>query len=400
MGRREESLPPTAPAPAPAPARASAPAPARAGAPALPGGREQEYPSAPVSSVDPVRELVERHRALCEQAVDPLDIAVGLEEAGLGRIEAGRYRQADVFELADELYARVPRRPAVAAPEPPAPSWRSRTGRALGSAVRYGLPSAVPVALRAATPVVGVPLLALALAVSGARPAGAALRRWSDSRSGAGAPGAGGGSPVAARLWYGLGAGVLLGVPVLTAGPAGAALGLAAALCMGSVEWSADWLRHAAGLGLGSAGTLSAFRARMRPVLPVALGLHLALLALFSFAALAVLTALDPGPGTGSGAGAGLLTAAARRASGLQWAAQAALGLLLVPAAALLRTGRSRSAAAAVPTAGLGSAVCTAVRAPETAQLLCCGTAAALLLPYAWTVLGRPGAYRLDGPPA
>ncbi|KJK59764.1 hypothetical protein UK12_01595 [Saccharothrix sp. ST-888] len=345
---------------------------------------------------------MERYRALCEQAVDPLDIAVGLEEAGLGRIEARRYRQADVFELADELYARVPRRPVVAVPAPPGSSWRSRTGRALGSAVRYGLPSAVPVALRAAAPVVGLPLLALALAALGARPVGAALRRWSDSRPGAGAPdarvasGGSGGSSVAARLWYGLGAGVLLGVPVLTAGPVGAALGLAAALGMGSVEWSADWLRHAAGLGLGSAGTLSAFRARMRPVLPVALGLHLALLALFSFAALAVLTALD----LGSEAGAGLLAGAAHRASGLQWAAQAALGLLLVPAAALLRTGRSRTAAVAVPTAGLGSAVFTAVRAPETAQLLCCGTAAALLLPYAWTVLGRPAAYLPDGPPA
>ncbi|WP_344445923.1 hypothetical protein, partial [Kitasatospora nipponensis] len=46
----------------------------------------------------------------------------------------------------------------------------------------------------------------------------------------------------------------------------------------------------------------------------------------------------------------------------------------------------------AVGTAGL---LLTTVRyRPETAQLLACGSAAVLLLPYAWLVLGRPGAHR------
>ncbi|WP_280695278.1 hypothetical protein [Kitasatospora sp. GP82] len=349
-------------------------------------------------SGNPVRELMERYRGLCEQAVDPLDIAVGLEDAGLGPVEARCYRHADVFALAEELYARFPRRLPTDAPVPPVPSWRRRGGRALGSALRYGLPCAAPVVLRAVVPAAGVPLLALALVVSGVRPVRSAVGIRPAERAANAAiarrqrPGPRGPGPRGARLGYGLGVGLLLGVPVVAADPPGAVLGLAAALGMGSVEWSAGWLRHAALLSLGSAATLSGFRSRMRPVLPVALGLHLALLAVLSFAGLAALTALDPG----AGAGAGLLSATVYRASALQWAAQAVLGLLLVPSAVLLRTARTAPAAAGVLVAGCGSAALAAVRAPEAGRLLCCGAVAAVLLPYAWLVLGRPGAYRPD----
>ncbi|MFJ7148561.1 hypothetical protein ACIQVT_10215 [Streptomyces sp. NPDC100445] len=53
--------------------------------------------------------LLHRHRELCERAVDPLEIAAGLEARGVTDRTAARYRHRDVFSLAEELYARVPR---------------------------------------------------------------------------------------------------------------------------------------------------------------------------------------------------------------------------------------------------------------------------------------------------
>ncbi|WP_328319503.1 hypothetical protein [Streptomyces sp. NBC_00388] len=58
---------------------------------------------------DPVRALMHRHRELCGRAVDPLEIAAGLEAHGITDRTAARFRHRDVFSLADELYARVPR---------------------------------------------------------------------------------------------------------------------------------------------------------------------------------------------------------------------------------------------------------------------------------------------------
>ncbi|WP_327372100.1 hypothetical protein [Streptomyces sp. NBC_01217] len=49
-----------------------------------------------------------RHRELCERAVDPLEIAAGLEAHGVTDRAAARYRHRDVFSLAEELFARVP----------------------------------------------------------------------------------------------------------------------------------------------------------------------------------------------------------------------------------------------------------------------------------------------------
>ncbi|MHC5909397.1 hypothetical protein ACVNF4_36900, partial [Streptomyces sp. S6] len=59
--------------------------------------------------VDPVKALMHRHRELCERAVDPLEIAAGLESHGLTDRAAARFRHRDVFSLAEEMYARVPR---------------------------------------------------------------------------------------------------------------------------------------------------------------------------------------------------------------------------------------------------------------------------------------------------
>ncbi|MGG7571602.1 hypothetical protein [Streptomyces sirii] len=50
-----------------------------------------------------------RHQKLCAHAVDALEIAAGLEAHGVTDRTAARFRHRDVFSLAEELYARVPR---------------------------------------------------------------------------------------------------------------------------------------------------------------------------------------------------------------------------------------------------------------------------------------------------
>ncbi|WP_161331528.1 hypothetical protein [Streptomyces sp. SID5789] len=86
--------------------------------------RDRQSPTrARRSNADPVKALMHRHRELCERAVDPLEIAAGLEAHGVTDRTAARFRHRDVFSLAEEMYARVPRdddsapRPT----DPPAP---------------------------------------------------------------------------------------------------------------------------------------------------------------------------------------------------------------------------------------------------------------------------------------
>ncbi len=66
-------------------------------------------PPARPGAADPVKALMHSHRELCERAVDPLEIAARLETHGLTDHAAARFRHRDVFSLAEELYARVPR---------------------------------------------------------------------------------------------------------------------------------------------------------------------------------------------------------------------------------------------------------------------------------------------------
>ncbi|MEU2250003.1 hypothetical protein [Streptomyces sp. NPDC019224] len=108
-----------APSAEPAHALASAPADAPAGASARPPEVAHTAHTARNAAVrkavagrrgtaDPVRALMHRHRELCERAVDPLEIAAGLEAHGVTDRTAARYRHRDVFSLAEELFARVP----------------------------------------------------------------------------------------------------------------------------------------------------------------------------------------------------------------------------------------------------------------------------------------------------
>ncbi|MFF9767313.1 hypothetical protein ACF1GT_11965 [Streptomyces sp. NPDC014636] len=79
-------------------------------------------------SVDPVKALLHRHRELCERAVDPLEIAAGLEAHGVSDRTAARFRHRDVFSLAEELYARVPRITEPRPESPPLPVLHVRVG--------------------------------------------------------------------------------------------------------------------------------------------------------------------------------------------------------------------------------------------------------------------------------
>ncbi|MFI8302091.1 hypothetical protein ACIF80_01340 [Streptomyces sp. NPDC085927] len=80
-------------------------------------------------AADPVKALLHRHRELCERAVDPLEIAAGLEAHGVTDRTAARFKHRDVFSLAEELYARIPRdgdtpRPSAATTAPgPRAGW-------------------------------------------------------------------------------------------------------------------------------------------------------------------------------------------------------------------------------------------------------------------------------------
>lgn len=89
---------------------------------------------------DPVKALLYRHRELCERAVDPLEVAVGLEAAGITDRTVARFRHRDVFSLAEEMYARVAHADEAdgagcAAGRTPAP-WR---GAGPGARLRAGL---------------------------------------------------------------------------------------------------------------------------------------------------------------------------------------------------------------------------------------------------------------------
>ncbi|WP_063831345.1 hypothetical protein [Streptomyces sp. NRRL F-2664] len=86
---------------------------------------------------DPVKALLHRHRELCERAVDPLEIAAGLEAHGITDRTAARFRHRDVFSLAEELYARSPRGEAPAA-APAAPPAGPSAYRTLGCALLPG----------------------------------------------------------------------------------------------------------------------------------------------------------------------------------------------------------------------------------------------------------------------
>ncbi|MFD5430084.1 hypothetical protein [Streptomyces sp. NPDC127084] len=354
---------------------------------------------------DPVKTLMHRHRELCERAVDPLEIAAGLEAHGLTDRTAARFRHRDVFSLAEEMYARVPRNePAATAARPAAGAaaeWAGPVRSAPGVALLLPalLPGAVAVAgvtalnlsdglVRVGAAVGGA--LALAAALSGS------LRRGPLRVPDRTVP--------SGRLWVGsliafslAGGGLtarFLGgrVPSAAAGgfwPPMAGLLLSLALAVGPAAFSAWLFARAARSRLGGSRGLEDFAAGVRPLL-------LATVALYAVALIALVSLV------------GLVQPVAAVAA-------VTLGLLLFLARLLTVHGFARSAstglaaAVAVEALALASVLigrlpgCAALARPvESAVLawgpgavpaLACGAAALGLLLHATAALSRASAH-------
>ncbi|WP_381554676.1 hypothetical protein [Streptomyces eurythermus] len=365
--------------------------------------------------------LLHRHRELCERAVDPLEIAVGLEAHGVTDRTAARCRHRDVFSLAEELHARVPRNTERPSPEAqPLPVPRVRAGWFLLTALPGALGAGTVTGLRLTE---GTPRLLVALGglLAVALATRAALRHGPlagppGTRAWRTAPGTGTGrSAPGTRVWalwllgYALlGDGLLHAL--LTGGPdappTGAPEGpwptatapaLALLLACAPAAWCAHLLAAGAHRGLTGSRTLRQFTAAVTPRLSGAYALFLA--------ALAALLALC---GT-------LLRQPASYPQALT------LGALLLPAR-LLTTHRhprlpARALGAAVLVEALALALPAAGRLPGCAFLavpvqtlvaaggeaavpvLACGTAALALLWHAGRTLTRASAHAPTGAP-
>ncbi|WP_418959003.1 hypothetical protein [Streptomyces tritici] len=363
---------------APAPRTAEAEPPATAAAPAAARAPRR-------GATDPVKSLLHRHRELVEQAVDPLEIAAGLEVHGVTDRTAARFRHRDVFSLAEELYARVPRgeAPAGTAPAVPAEPVSHWAGLVLA-------PGAVALVAGGGLVLTHGPAR-LAVGVVAALALGAALLAAVRRGPLRAAPARGSRAAALWTVWllaYALGGDGLLAA--LAAGgpdepwPLAPAPLLVLAVSVAPAAWCARLFAVRARRRLAASRGLDDFAYGVRPLLLAAVGLHLA-----------VLTAL---------------TAAA----GAPYAA-VALGALLLLARLLAVHGRARAAAAGLAAAGAAEALALAsvlaarlpgldplavpVRAalatggPGAVPALVCGAAALGLLAHAAVALCRASAH-------
>ncbi|POX57877.1 hypothetical protein C3492_41035 [Streptomyces sp. Ru62] len=358
-----------------------------------------------------MKSLLHRYRELCEQAVDPLEIAAGLEAHGITDRAAARFRHRDVFSLAEELYARVPR---TAEPRPesePLPVPRVRAGwvllallpGVLGTATVTGvrLTQGHPRQLAALGGFLAVALATRAALRHGPLAGPPGTRAWSTT--------------LGTRVWTlwllgyallgdGLLHAVLTGGPDTppTAAPDGSwptatAPVLALLLACAPAAWSAHLLAAGARRRLARSRGLEDFTAAARPLL-------LGVVAVF-LGALAALLALC---GT-------LLHAPAAHPQALALGALFLLARLLTvhrhrhaPALALGAAAATEAAALALPLAGRLPG-CTFLAAPVEAlagawgeaavPALACGTAALALLWHAARTLTQASAHAPTGAP-
>ncbi|MFJ9825834.1 hypothetical protein ACIRSU_15885 [Streptomyces sp. NPDC101160] len=349
---------------------------------------------------DPVKALMHRHRELCERAVDALEIAAGLEAHGVTDRTAARFRHRDVFSLAEELYARVPRdetprtrtEPA-APPRTPWTAWALTTCApgAVAALAVTGL-ALTTGAARTTAGVLGA--LGLAAAVL------AAVRRGPLRATGRLVPG----TPLWV-LWllaYAAAGDGLLD-QVLTGGPDGAPTVvtpldgpagtswlldtgplLALALSVAPAAWCAHLFAARARRRLAASRGLADFAAGTRPLLLGCVALHLAALT-----GLLVLTGFHPGA---LALGTLLLLARLLAVHGF---AEAADSVLMATASAEALVLAS-VLAARLPGCDLLGAPVRAVVAlwgPAALPALLCGTAALALLIHATGALSRASAH-------
>jgi hypothetical protein len=84
--------------------------------------------------------LCARFAGVCQSAVDPLEVCCALEFDGWNdRAVLHHYGLPDVFTLAEEMYRRVPRRPAE--PAPPPDPWPATAAGPAVHGLLYGLPT-------------------------------------------------------------------------------------------------------------------------------------------------------------------------------------------------------------------------------------------------------------------
>ncbi|MEU3687194.1 hypothetical protein [Streptomyces narbonensis] len=363
-------------------------------APEPAGGTGAPAPVPPASTprpprrgtADPVKVLMHRHRELCARAVDPLEIAAGLEAQGFTDRTAARFRHRDVFSLAEELFVRVPR--GTGTPPAPAPAEPVRAPWVL-AALAPG--AAAALAGLGLTLTDGSGRLAAgtagALALTGALVL--AVRRGPLR-----APG--GRTVPAAGLWTlwllayavagdGLLAQVLTGGPDgpwdLTPGPL-----LALALAVAPAAWGAHLFTSRARRRIAESRGLADFAAQARPLL-----LGTVTLQLLALTGLLVLTGFSPGA---LALGALLLLARLLTVHGFPETASAALAAACAAEALALAS----VLAARVPAPGF-DALAAPVRAlteaagPGAVPTLVCGAAALGLLAHATGALARASAH-------
>jgi len=345
-------------------------------------------------AVDPVKALMHRHRELCERAVDPLEIAAGLEAHGVTDRTAARFRHRDVFSLAEELYARVPR------DGEPAP--REVTSARPGARADWAALALLPGALCAAA-VAGLRLTdgqpRLAVAAVGALAVAlglrVALRRGPLST--------GHRTTSATRAWTcWLIAYALLGDGLLSAGldggpdgpwPLATAPLLALALACAPASWCAHLFAVRASRRLTASRGLEEFASSVQPLLLGAFGLFLCALG----ALLALCGAALGEPTAYAGAGAlGALLLLARLLT--------ARGFTHAPAVVLAVAGAAEATALTTVFAGrlpgcsfLATPVETVVDAwgPGAVPALVCGAATLVLLVHSTRTLTRASAHAL-----
>ncbi|MFF2325208.1 MULTISPECIES: hypothetical protein [unclassified Streptomyces] len=348
--------------------------------------------------VDPVKSLMHRHRELCERAVDPLEIAAGLEARGVTDRAAAHYRHRDVFSLAEELFARVPAVAGEPAAEPRAPERDTET-RAAWS-LRALVPGAACIAtlgaLRLTEGVLGGQgRLAIALAGTLVAVAGLALTLRSGPLRAEGRPP---GTTHVYGCWL-LGY-VLYGEElldqVLSGGPEGPwaltpapLLGLA--LSVAPAAWCAHLFSVHAHRKLIGSRALEEFAAGVRPLLFGAVALHLCVLVVLLYVAH---LGYGGGGAFGGAAALGVLLLLARLLTVHGFPEPAAVGLatacaLEALAPALILAGRlpglhflARPVDVLVVAAGTGAVPAVA-----------CGAAALGLLITATVALSRASAH-------
>ncbi|MFJ2827579.1 hypothetical protein ACIPC1_08220 [Streptomyces sp. NPDC087263] len=345
-------------------------------------------------AVDPVKALIHRHRELCERAVDPLEIAAGLEAHGVTDRTAARFRHRDVFSLAEELYARVPRDgESTQRSAPSGPLWVRADWAVLallpgalcaaavtGVRLTEGQPRLVVAAVGALAVALGLRVALLRGPLSVTHHTTSGTRAWT--------------------CW--LIAYALLGDGLLSAGVEGGPDGpwplatapvLALALACAPAAWCAHLFAVRARRRLTASRGLEEFAASVRPLLLGVFGLFLC--ALGGLLALCGAALDEPAGYAGAGALGALLLLARLLA---------ARGFTHAPAVVLATAGAVEATALATVFAGrlpgcafLSVPVDTVVAAwgPGAVPALMCGAATLVLLIHSTRTLTRASAHAL-----